>query len=333
MSTLIIATAAGHQRHHVREKGYIESPRRITALARGICRSRNTRLLAKKRFADRYVTAVHDPGMVKFIKSSCAKIDAGKYEYSYLFPIRNADKPPADWSLAIGYYCIDAFTPIHQHAYVTARDAVDAALTAAQALRQGAEFAYALVRPPGHHAERSVFGGFCYLNSGAAAANYLSEKGTVAMLDVDYHHGNGQQNIFWERDDVLTVSIHGNPRIAYPYFSGYADEIGEGRGKGFNVNLPLPEQQAGGQYRKALKRALDIILDYDPAYLVVPLGFDPARGDPTGSWSLDAADFFENGRLIASLQRPTLFVQEGGYRIGTLESNVRAFFGGVLQSE
>ena len=150
------------------------------------------------------------------------------------------------------------------------------------------------------------------------------------MLDVDYHHGNGQQDIFWERDDVLTVSIHGHPRIAYPYFSGYADEKGEGRGKDCNVNFPLPEKLDGAQYKKTLKRAIDVIKEYDPGYIVVPLGLDPARDDPTGSWSLDAPDFLENGRMIAELDRPTLFVQEGGYRIGTLARNIRAFFAGVL---
>lgn len=332
MSGLVVVTTEGHQRHHVREKGYVESPRRLSALARGLCGLDGVRAVPVHHFADKYVTAVHDPAMVKFLKGSCGKIDAGKFDYSYLFPIRNADKPPADWSLAIGYYCVDTFTPIHKDAWATAREAVDAALTAAEALRKGARFSYALVRPPGHHAERRVFGGFCYLNSGAIAAEHLSGKGTVAMLDVDYHHGNGQQDIFWTRDDVLTVSLHGNPRIAYPYFSGYANEIGEGRGKDCNVNLPLPERLDGAGYRKALKRAIDIIEEYDPQYLIVPLGLDTARNDPTGSWSLEARDFFENGRMIAGIDRPTLFVQEGGYRIGMLAANIRAFFKGVLSA-
>ena len=324
MSELTVVVAEGHGRHHVREKGYVESPRRVAALSRGVRGTRGARQVPVRRFAERHVTAVHDPALVKFLKSSCGRIEAGKYEYSYLFPVRNADRPPLEWSLAIGYYCIDTFTPIHKDAWVAAREAVDAALTGAQALLGGDQFAYALVRPPGHHAERRFFGGFCYLNSSAIAAHYLSEKGKVAMLDVDYHHGNGQQDIFWQRNDVLTVSIHGHPRIAYPYFSGYANEEGEGSGSGFNVNFPLPEKQIGRDYRKTLRKAIEIIEAYDPDYVVVPLGLDTARDDPTGSWALDVQDFFDNGRLIAALDRPTLFVQEGGYRIGALAPDIRA---------
>ena len=330
MTGLTIVSAREHARHHVREKGYVESPRRMDALSRGLCGLKDTASVPVHHFSDKYVEAVHDPAMIRFLKTACERIEEGRLEYPYIFPIRNADKPPADWTLAMGYYCFDTFTPVHKAVWRVAREAVDATLTAAHALRNSSRLAYALVRPPGHHAERGRFGGFCYLNSSAIAANWLATKGTVAMLDLDYHHGNGQQDIFLERDDVLTVSIHAEPRIAYPYFSGYANEVGEGRGKGCNVNLPMPEKLDGTGYRKALKRVIDIIKDYDPAYLVVPLGLDPARDDPTGSWSLVAKDFFENGRMVAALDRPTLFVQEGGYRIGTLAENVRAFFRGVL---
>lgn len=329
MSELVVVTADGHRRHNVREKGYVESPRRVDSLSRGVARLPAVRHLPVRHFSDKHVTEVHDPNLVKFIRTSSEKSEPGKYEYSYLYPIRNADKPPADWTLAVGYYCIDTFTPIHSLAWATAREAVDAALTAAKAVRDGARFAYALVRPPGHHAERKMFGGFCYLNSSAIAAQFLSATGTVAMLDVDYHHGNGQQDIFWERDDVLTVSLHGDPRIAYPYFSGYASEVGEGRGKGYNVNIPLPERLCGEDYRKALKKAIGIIKEFDPEFVVVPLGLDPAKDDPTGSWPLMAKDFYLNGEMIGALDRPTLFVQEGGYRIGSLASNIGAFFGGV----
>jgi acetoin utilization deacetylase AcuC-like enzyme len=152
------------------------------------------------------------------------------------------------------------------------------------------------------------------------------------MLDVDYHHGNGQQDIFYHRADVLTVSIHGNPDFAYPYFTGFADERGNGEGEGFNVNIPLPEQQDGPQYRKALERALKRIVAFRPTILVVPLGLDPAKGDPTGSWHLVAADFEANGRMIGALHLPTLIVQEGGYRTRTLGVNARHFFRGLFQS-
>lgn len=330
-TALLCVCSAVHEQHHVRDKGYLETPRRIPAISAGMA-TLDLESRPPRHFADHHVTAVHDPVLVGFLRGSCEKIDAGKYEYPYLFPIRNADRPPKDWSLTVGYHCLDTFTPIHRHAYTSARVAADAALTAATALTRGRRLAYALVRPPGHHAERSVFGGFCYLNNSAIAAHYLSCRGRVAMLDLDYHHGNGQQNIFWERDDVLTVSIHADPSIAYPYFAGFADERGGGPGLGANVNLPQPEVLDGPQYRRALQRALAVVREFAPDYLVVPIGFDTARHDPTGSFLLDAVDFEANGRLVGSMGVPTLFVQEGGYRIRTLGRNARRFFTGVLDA-
>ena len=207
--------------------------------------------------------------------------------------------------------------------------AVDCALTGAGRILDGYRFAYALVRPPGHHAERAAFGGFCYFNSAAVAAHYLSANGRVAVLDVDYHHGNGTQDIFYARNDVLTISLHGHPRHTYPYFSGYEDEKGEGPGAGFNVNVPLPESIGAEVYRKHLAAALQRIRKFAPAFLVVSLGLDIARGDPTGSWLLGAKDFHKNGEMIGALGVPMLVVQEGGYRTRTLGVNARNFFEGL----
>jgi acetoin utilization deacetylase AcuC-like enzyme len=149
------------------------------------------------------------------------------------------------------------------------------------------------------------------------------------MLDVDYHHGNGQQFIFYKRSDVLTVSIHGHPSVAYPYFSGFANERGEGPGNGFNVNLPLPESTEASVYLETLSKALSHIRHFRPRYLVVCLGLDTAKGDPTGSWSLQGKDFAEMGRRIGAAGLPTLVVQEGGYRTRTIGSNARCFFEGL----
>jgi acetoin utilization deacetylase AcuC-like enzyme len=192
--------------------------------------------------------------------------------------------------------------------------------------------AYALVRPPGHHAERRSFGGFCYFNNTAIAAQYLRAFGRVAILDLDYHHGNGQQDIFYRRSDVLTISIHGDPGFAYPYFSGFKDERGEGDGEGFNLNLPLPEEVDGDRYRKALSTALQRVVDFRPVFLIVSIGFDTAKGDPTGTWSLTPRDFEANGRLLGGLGLPMLVVQEGGYRSRTLGVNARRFFEGVASA-
>jgi acetoin utilization deacetylase AcuC-like enzyme len=242
--------------------------------------------------------------------------------------MRNRARPPRSLPLRAGYYCIDTFTPLNANAYKAALRSVDCTLTGAECLLDGDRAAYALVRPPGHHAEYRSFGGFCYFNSAAVAAHYLSAHGRVALLDIDYHHGNGSQDIFWRRRDVLTVSIHGNPRFTYPYFSGFADENGEAEGKGYNVNLPLPENIDGSRYREELTKALHIVRKFAPQFVVVALGLDTAKGDPTGSFRLTARDFRANGKLAGELALPTLIVQEGGYRTQTLGVNARHFFTG-----
>ena len=319
-----------HEIHHVRERGYVESPVRIRAILKELGRLELTAALEPRHFAEAHVTAVHDAAFVAYFKKMCELLEPDRSVYPYVFPIRNGARPPKELAVRAGYYCIDTFTPLNRNAYLAARRAVDCALTAAAAILEGRQrLAYALVRPPGHHAEWSSFGGFCYFNSAAAAAQWLSAHGRVAMLDVDYHHGNGQQDIFYQRPDVLTVSIHGHPRFAYPYFSGFEEERGAGAGTGFNHNLPLPEHVDGTRYREQLGRALRVVQRFDPHFLVVCLGLDTATADPTGTWSLKAADFAENGRLIGALRRPTLVVQEGGYNTRTLGTNARHFFEGL----
>jgi acetoin utilization deacetylase AcuC-like enzyme len=284
-----------------------------------------------REFPESHIKAVHDPEYVEYLKRVCAGVPAGESVYPYVFPIRNHARPPKDLAIQAGYYCIDTFTPLNRNAYIAAKRAVDCALTASRALLHGARHAYALVRPPGHHAERRAFGGFCYFNSAAVAAQYLLEHGPVAILDLDYHHGNGQQEIFYERSDVLTVSIHGHPSFAYPFFSGFADENGSGAGEGFNVNIALPEKLDGAKYRHALAGALKRVREFSPKFLVIALGFDPAKGDPTGTWSLAASDFHANGVMIGQMHMPTLIVQEGGYRTRSLGANARNFFAGLLE--
>lgn len=321
-----------HEIHHVRERGYVEAPVRIAAIRRELNKLDLFLLGEPRSFPDAHITAVHDAKLIAYLKRICATIKNGRSVYPYVFPIRNAARPPTDLSVCAGYYCIDTFTPLHQNAWLAARRAADCALTGAAALVNGRRASYALVRPPGHHAERRVFGGFCYLNNAAIAAHYLSKQGRVAMLDLDYHHGNGQQDIFWERDDVLTVSIHGHPRFAYPYFSGFADERGAGPGLRKNVNLPLPEKVDGTVYRKYVEKALLTIKKFDPRFLVVSLGFDTGKGDPTGTWSLDAADFASIGGLVGRASLPTLIVQEGGYNTRNLGRYARYFFTGFARA-
>ena len=319
-----------HQIHYVRDRGYVESPVRIQSILRGIEPTGLFRQLKVRRFGEKHVLAVHDKAFVRYLKKVCANVQPGKSVYPYVFPIRNQTRPPRELPVRAGYYCIDTFTPLNENAHVAAHRAVECALTAAHTLIEGARLAYALIRPPGHHAERRVFGGFCYLNNSAIAAHLLSNHGRVAVLDVDYHHGNGTQDIFWTRDDVLTVSIHGHPKFAYPYFSGYADERGEGAGEGYNLNYPLPEYVDGATYRVTLERAVKRVARFKPDFLVVALGLDTAKSDPTGTWSLTARDLKSNGRLVGELGLPTLVVQEGGYRVRSVGANARAFFEGLV---
>jgi acetoin utilization deacetylase AcuC-like enzyme len=320
-----------HAIHHVHERGYVESPVRIGAILREIEPTGLFERMKIHHFSDKHIKEVHDGRFVEYLKKVCANVEPGESVYPYVFPIRNKTRPPQELPIRAGYYCIDTFTPLNEKAYVAAKRAVDCALSAAAKILEGYRLAYALVRPPGHHAEKQAFGGFCYFNSTAIAAHFLSFLGKVAVLDIDYHHGNGTQEIFKNRADVLTVSIHGHPHFAYPYFSGFDDERGEGPGAGFSINYPLPEHVTGENYRQALAKALRRIARYKAHILVVALGLDTAKGDPTGTWSLLPKDFKTNGRMIGSLKLPILVIQEGGYRIRTLGSNARNFFQGLWE--
>jgi len=320
-----------HSIHHIDERGYVEAPVRISSIIRELDKTDLFEKVEPMKFGIGVIEKVHKPEFVQFLKKACANVPAGKSVYPYVFPSRNRARPPHELPLRAGYYCIDTFTPLNANAYLAARRAVDCAMTGAERLLDGNRVAYALVRPPGHHAEYEAFGGFCYFNSSAIAAHYLSSQGKVVLLDIDYHHGNGAQDIFYKRKDVFTISIHGHPRYSYPYFSGFDDERGDGEGKGYNLNLPLAENLNGEQYRKVLAPVIEKIRRFNPQFLVVALGLDTAKGDPTGSFSLMAKDFRENGCMIGGLHLPTLVVQEGGYRTQTLGINARNFFTGLWQ--
>ena len=318
-----------HWIHHVEEIGYVESPVRIDAILDEISKTTLFQKVPVRHFSEDHIKRIHDHRFVNYLEAVSTRLDEDTAVYPYVFPIRNRTRPPKDLPIRAGYYCIDTFTPLTGNAYLAAKRAVDCALTAAKQLLEGYRLAYALVRPPGHHAEIASFGGFCYFNSAAAAAELLSDYGKVAILDVDYHHGNGQQEIFYERSDVLTVSIHGQPRITYPYFSGFVSERGRGTGKGFNLNIPLPENIGGEVYIDALKDAVKRIDKFNPRFLVIALGLDTAREDPTGSWTLEAGDFETIGRMIGSLGLPAVVVQEGGYDTRVLGINAKSFFTGL----
>jgi acetoin utilization deacetylase AcuC-like enzyme/GNAT superfamily N-acetyltransferase len=318
-----------HWIHHVEERGYVESPVRIDVILEELGKTTLFHRVPPRHYSEKHIKAVHDPRFVDYLWKVCTRIDEDTAIYPYVFPVRNRTRPPKDLPIRAGYFCIDTFTPLTGNAYLAAKRAVDCAITAAKQLLEGYRLAYALVRPPGHHAEPSTFGGFCYFNSTAVASNLLSNYGKVAIVDIDYHHGNGQQEIFYERSDVLTVSIHGNPRYTYPYFSGFVTERGRGDGRGYNVNIPLPEGIDGERYRQVLRDVLRRVSRFRPRFLVIALGLDTAKEDPTGSWTLESADFETIGEMMGALRLPALVVQEGGYDTRVLGINARSFLTGL----
>ena len=277
--------------------------------------------------------AVHDSDYVKFLRSAYAESAAVSAEaapgpvFTWTFATRHTGRKPRSVRGLLGYYAFGWGSPILEGTWTAAYWSAQCALTAADLVRSGERAAYALCRPPGHHAARDLYGGFCYLNNAAIAARYL-QPGKIAILDIDYHHGNGTQAIFYADPTVLYCSLHAHPDDDYPYYWGEADECGEGPGEGFNRPWPLAQGMGDAGYLAALDEALAAICMFDPTALVVSAGFDVAAGDPAGGFKLTAGGLGEIGRRIAGLRPegvPTVIVQEGGYCLKTLGEGAVAF--------
>jgi acetoin utilization deacetylase AcuC-like enzyme len=230
-----------------------------------------------------------------------------------------------------GWWCLDSAAPLVAGTYTAARAAVDVALTAADLVLSGEPAVYGLCRPPGHHAARSMYGGYCFFNNAAIAAESIIRRTgeRVAILDVDFHHGNGSQQIFWRRGDVFYASIHGDPVRQYPFFLGHADETGEGPGAGENQNQPMAAGTGNGAYLTALDRALEAISGRPGSVIVVSLGFDTFALDPIGDFALTTDVYHEVGRRVAALGRRLVILQEGGYHRPMLGENARAWLRGA----
>jgi len=292
-------------------------------------------VIAPDRFDRAALTRVHTGDYVAFLETAwdewLALGETGD-ALPYAWPAAGLrqDVPPAHIDGKLGFYSIDAAVPITAGTWIAVRSSADVALTGARLVADGADSAFALCRPPGHHAGARAMGGFCYLNNAAIAAQYLRDHGAarVAILDVDYHHGNGTQSIFYDRGDVFFTSLHGDPAVEYPFFLGYADERGVGDGLGANRNFPLPWGTTGAQYLAALDAAIADIAAFGPDSLVISLGVDTFAEDPISHFKLLGPDFMQIGRRIASLGRPTLFVMEGGYAVADIGGNVAAVLTG-----
>jgi acetoin utilization deacetylase AcuC-like enzyme len=315
-----------------------ESPERASLILAAVEQANLGPVIAPRDFGMEPIRAIHSAEYLRYLETIYERwVAAGGSPLAVLpeaLAVRWMNRPSDHPKAAPGYFSFDMSAPIVAGTYPAIVASANTALTGAALLLEGQRSAYALCRPPGHHAGSDLCGGYCFLNNAAIAANYLLNHAParrVAILDIDYHHGNGTQQIFYERDDVLFVSIHADPSVDYPYFLGHADEQGAGAGKGFNLNLPLGEGTGDEEYLATLDLALMTIREYEPEFLVVSAGFDTFDGDPLGLFHLSAAAFPEIGRRIAQLQAPTLIVQEGGYAISALGENVVALLRGFEQ--
>lgn len=270
----------------------------------------------------------HSERYVRFLETAWDEWSATGRTHDALplvWPVRSLrdDIEPAFIDGKLGYYAMDAGSPIAAHTWEAVRGSANVALTGMDVVSAGARGAFALCRPPGHHAAHEYMGGYCYLNNAAIAAQRGRAQGArrVAVLDVDFHHGNGTQDIFYDRADAMFVSLHGDPSVSFPYFSGFADEQGRGEGLGFNANYPLPKGTDWLRYRDALADAGRRLAVYAPDVLVVSLGVDTFEGDPISHFALTTGDFVRLGEAIAALGMPTLFVMEGGYMVDEIGTN------------
>ena len=288
-------------------------------------------VLNPRPFGAEALASIHAPRYLAFLETAWSQwlaldpANADKDALPSVWPTRSfrTDMEPDNFAARMGLYSFDAGTPLTAGTWVAARAGAECALSAAQHVVEGGRSAFALSRPPGHHAGADFFGGYCFLNNAALAAQHLRNSGVerVAVLDVDYHHGNGTQAIFYDRPDVFFASLHGDPRTEYPFFLGYADETGHGAGEGANLNLPMARGTDYAQWSEALEVALAAITRFGAQALVVSLGVDTFALDPISGFALQSEDYLRMGDRIAKLGLPTVLVFEGGYAVDAVGVN------------
>ncbi len=313
---------------------YLENPDRMDRILSALNKTNWAELSEPADFGLDPIRAVHDDDYLNFL-ATCwdewsaldSKVAAAPEENAFLpatFVLRRSTRKPSALLAKGGYYMMDLSACIVAGTYQAALSSANCALSAAEFTFINQRSAFALCRPPGHHAGKDYAAGYCFINNSSVAANWLSSKGRVAILDIDYHAGNGTQDIFYERSDVLTISIHADPQFEYPHYIGFADETGAGAGLGFHKNFPLAAGTTDAQYFSALDEALDLIKNFAPKFLILSAGMDTFEGDPLGSFKISRNGFAEIGKRISALNLPTVIVMEGGYANNALGENLVA---------
>lgn len=282
----------------------------------------------------KWINSIHKPEYIDFLKRASCQVDLRNEQgsvYPSVHPYTNRYHKIINPVAERGLYMFDTYTPILIDTYTRAVESAACAVTGAKQLLDGQQYVYALTRPPGHHAEKSLMGGYCYFNNAAVATEYLITNGAkkVAIYDFDIHHGNGIQNIFYDRSDVLYISSHASPDIKFPHFSGWADERGEGKGEGFNINYPLPLGTDNETFHYTTLKVIEDLSHFKPEYIIAAAGFDTHAEDPIGAFKL-STDYYEKlGKAISSLNIPVLSIQEGGYASSILGLNVVSYLNGL----
>jgi acetoin utilization deacetylase AcuC-like enzyme len=324
-----LAHAPARELHNGSFTDYAETPARAEAILTAIGGAQTP-----GDYGDAPILAVHHADYVRFLQDApAAWAAAGRAgdAIPYAFPVVGRRSLRLDRIDAqMGRYAFDATTPITAQTWASAYGSAQSALAATHAVLAGERAAFALCRPPGHHAGADYCGGYCHLNVAAIAAQAARDAGhaKVAILDIDYHHGNGTQDIFWHRGDVFYASVHADPATDYPFYWGHADEIGEGEGEGASLNLPLPHGTTIDTFRAAQAHALEAIARFGATLLIVSFGADTWEGDPISHFALRTKDYAVLARDIATLALPTAIVMEGGYAVAALGDNVAEFLGG-----
>jgi acetoin utilization deacetylase AcuC-like enzyme len=307
-----------------------ETTRRAQSIYRAL--KTESRLFSIQPTPDIPVAAIRQSHNYQLITlySTAQSMPEGEIFHPCVFPQRKTAHPDPTNINHAGFYCFDSGTPLNRDTWVAAAWSAASAYHAAKEVRSGqSKVSYALSRPPGHHANRDSFGGYCYFNNAGIAARALRKQGRVAIVDIDFHHGNGTQDMFYDNEHVLTISIHANPKRHFPYFAGFPEEVGSGKGEGYNMNIILNDGTGATEYIKTLKNiVLPAVRHFEPDYLVVAAGFDTYEHDPIGSFKIKTPEYELIGKTLSLLDLPTVIIQEGGYFTRDLGANVVSFLKG-----